>query len=69
MASQRDMQHFGIYVIKTNGKGGWVEHPDGFVFWTTSRSVATAQLELMRHDISDGQAMVKEFSDNTSLQK
>jgi hypothetical protein len=63
-AFRRDVPHFGIYVVKQDGKECWVEHPDGFIFWTTSRLVAAAQLELMRHDINDGQATVKEFSDN-----
>jgi hypothetical protein len=56
--------HFGIYVTREGGGDGWVENPDGFVFWTTSPVVAAVQLQLVENRLA-GPARVREFTDDT----
>jgi hypothetical protein len=57
-------RHFGIFITGKDGKGGWVENLDGFVFWTTSAVVAGIQLERIKAQF-DGTATVREFTDET----
>jgi hypothetical protein len=37
------MKHYGIWCIEV---GGWMMDRNGMIFWTTSKAVAEAQLEL-----------------------
>ena len=48
------MKHFGLWHPETKG---WVRDGEGNIFWTTSRAVAEAQLEIS----NPSPFVVKEF--------